>query len=459
MNLVGELIKGYRLSRVIGEGGTAIVYEGQSPTGSAVAVKILLPSIAYNPVWPKQFEREFEVVAGLGHPRIVPVYEFGIERDYVYLIQRLMNSGSLMERIDNYLLKHTDIPQIIADIANALDYAHDHGVIHLDVKPSNILFDDADQAYLCDFGIAHLLLETDIDVDHSVGTIGYSAPEIWQLNTISPQTDIYSLGIMCFQMLTGKMPFDSKTILKGMKSHISDTIPPISSILRRSDINTKELDEVLWKATASRPQDRYATAGDFAEDFLEIFAQVSDEVLWELGGQTRRRKSAEMNKVLLSIEKNQATAYELDRMDELIQKTPDQRYSRRYQHSQMQEIGDTLASMAEAQFDRARTTDILNQDLGYDENFGVSVITVTLPAMQANILNQKHGMMITEVSNGSIAQNIGLYTGDILISINYEKLETKADFDLALKSMAHRDISPILHVLRAGAVMTIAEAG
>lgn len=457
MDLVGEIIHGYRLTRVIGEGGTAIVYEGQSSDRGPVAVKVLLPSIANNPIWPKQFQREFEVVSGLGHPRIVPVYEFGIERNYVYLIQRLMPSGSLMKRIDNHMLRQTDAIQIIADIANALDYAHSRGVVHLDIKPSNILFDEANQAYLCDFGIAHLLLEGNIEIEHNVGTIGYSAPEIWQLNAISRQSDIYSLGIMCFQILTGKMPFGHKTILQGMKSHISQTIPPISTFIKRSDIDTKQLDGVLWKATAADPQVRYATAGDFAEDFLHAFSLAPDDVLWELGGQTRRRKSANMNKVLLSIEQNQATSYEIDKMDDLLKKTPDQRRSRRYQHNQMQEIGDAIADLKSTHPAKDRTTDILNYGSSHDADFGVAATMIALPNIHANILNQAHGMMITEVHSNSIAQAVGLFTGDILISINHEKLETQADFSIALKHVHHHQLAPTLQILRAGVIMTLPE--
>lgn len=452
MSLIGETIQDYRLTQIIGEGGTSTVYEGLHADGTRVAIKVLLPSIASNLVWHERFEHEFEVVAGLGHPRIVPIYQYGVEDGYVYLIQRFMESGSLQPRIDNREVTEADVVRIVADIANALDYAHDYDIIHLDVKPSNILFNDSKHANLCDFGIAHFIRENVDTIDYNnIGTIGYSAPEIWQLETLSPQTDIYSLGIMCYTLLIGHLPFENEDIVRGIKHYLSTTIPPVSHFLSGNSTHFSQLDRVLAKATAKRPAERYTSIGLFAEAFLDAFTRVSTEGLWELGGQSRRRKSKLMNKMLLGLEQEKRHDYQFETVDDVIKARTDKRHERRYQTQSMQVIGDTLAQSDYIAVDVTRAETLLSYGQFTEGNLGLLVMSMELPSPLDHQLEQAHGLMILEVEFGSQADQFGLHTGDILVKFNQTQLMSESD--LPIMREAHPE--PVLQIVRAGTICTL----
>lgn len=452
MSLIGETIQDYKLTQIIGEGGTSTVYEGLHADGTRVAIKVLLPSIATNLVWHERFEREFEVVAGLGHPCIVPVYQYGIEDGYVYLIQRFMESGSLQPRIDNRKITESDIVHIVADIANALNYAHGYGIIHLDVKPSNILFNDSKHANLCDFGIAQLIRENVDTVDYNnIGTIGYSAPEIWQLEELSPQTDIYSFGIMCYALLIGHLPFENKDIVRGVKHYLKATIPPVSHFLSGNSARFAQLDKVLAQATAKRPAERYASIGLFAEAFLDAFTKVSTEGLWELGGQSRRRKSKLMNKMLLGLEQEKRHDYRFESVDDVIKARTDKRHERRYQTQSMQAIGDTLAQSDYVAVDVTRAETLLSYGQITEGNLGLLVMAIELPPPLEQQLEQAYGLMVLEVEVGSQADQFGLYTGDILVKFNQTQLMSESDLHI----MRETHPEPVLQIVRAGTICTL----
>jgi serine/threonine protein kinase/DNA-binding XRE family transcriptional regulator len=215
-DLSGRAVKGLQLGEKIGSGGFGVVYRALQPSiEREVAVKIILPRYANNPNFIRRFEAEAQIIARLEHPYIVPLYDYWREPDAAYLIMRLLRGGSLED-----LLKKGPVPielvhQYTQQIGLALDVAHRNGVVHRDIKPTNVLLDEEANAYLADFGIAkkletfedHSLMETGA----AIGSLAYISPEQILDEPVKPQSDIYHLGIMLFEMLTGHKPFSGPT--------------------------------------------------------------------------------------------------------------------------------------------------------------------------------------------------------------------------------------------------------
>lgn len=246
----------------------ATVYLAHDPRfGRDVALKAI--GVGYNddPTFRNRFEREARTIATLEHPAIVPVYDFGEDNDQLYLVMRYMTNGTLTDRIVMGPMAGERAISIIRRIADALDHAHKNGVIHRDLKPGNILFDQYERAYLSDFGIVKLAAEgTDTDLTGSgvIGTPAYMSPE--QIHgdvVIDGRSDIYTLGVILFEMLTGRKPYRAETPVKQMMAHVMDPIPDISQFLPDfpSDCVT-----VIQKALAKEPNDRYQTAQDLTAD-------------------------------------------------------------------------------------------------------------------------------------------------------------------------------------------------
>ena len=254
----------YHIQSKIAEGGMATVYLADDPRfGRNVALKVL--SVAYKdqPAFRERFEREARTVAKLEHPAIVPVYDFGEDHDQLYLVMRYMSGGSLAERIVlQPFAPETAVP-IIRRIASALDHAHAHGVIHRDLKPANILFDQYHNAFLSDFGIVKLAAEattTGLTGSGVIGTPAYMSPEqIHGDQTIDGRSDIYTLGIILFEMLTGFKPYRADTPVKQMMAHV---LQPVPSIRKYNPLLPPDYEELMRKALAKERADRFATAED-----------------------------------------------------------------------------------------------------------------------------------------------------------------------------------------------------
>jgi serine/threonine protein kinase/DNA-binding XRE family transcriptional regulator len=209
-DLSGRAIRGYQLGEKIGAGSFGAVYRGVQPlVEREVAIKIILPQYANHPDFIRRFEAEAQLVARLEHPHIVSLYDYWREPGVAYLVMRLLRGGSIHDLIEHGPLPLDQAARLLVQMCAALQAAHRAGVVHRDLKPSNVLLDEDHNAYLADFGIAKNLGSPD---DHTqtgmiIGSPAYISPE--QINTepVRPQTDIYSLGVMVYEMLTGAKPF------------------------------------------------------------------------------------------------------------------------------------------------------------------------------------------------------------------------------------------------------------
>ncbi|MBL1131200.1 MAG: serine/threonine protein kinase, partial [Chloroflexi bacterium] len=209
------------LSKIAG-GGMAVVYLARDPrVGRQVAVKVLYEHLAQDPQIRERFKREAETIATLEHPAIVPLYDFGEEEESLYLVMRYMQGGTLAARIKEGGMPVAEIVPIMQRVGAALAEAHGQNIIHRDLKPGNILFDHTNRAYLSDFGIARLLEATMTATDAMMGTPAYMSPEqVRGPKEVDYRSDIYGLGVILFEMLTGQRPFAGDTPLEQATARI-----------------------------------------------------------------------------------------------------------------------------------------------------------------------------------------------------------------------------------------------
>jgi eukaryotic-like serine/threonine-protein kinase len=276
-DLIGQSIGGYRIESPLGEGGMAKVWRAHdTKLGRPVAIKIICPTAAMPADFVRRFEREARTVAALRHPHILKIFDYGQADHLVYLVMELIGGGSIADRMQQGRLRSDEIERWLSHIAEALDYAHRHGVIHRDMKPQNVLLDEDGNAFLTDFGIAKIVqgdvTTTSINmtgVGIVMGTPAYMAPEQWSGQPVDARTDIYALGVMLFEMLTGIVPFDGQTPFQLMFKHLNETPRPISAL--RSDLPVG-LQRVIERAMAKDPNNRYASANELVTAYRAALA-------------------------------------------------------------------------------------------------------------------------------------------------------------------------------------------
>lgn len=265
-DLTGQRLGQYILRQRIGVGGMSVVYEAfQANIKRKVAIKILPAYMAANDTNRQRFEREVELAARLEHPNILPIYDYGTETDLSYIVMRLLQGGTLQERIERYgrpPLKRG--LRIIWQVANALIYAHTHNIIHRDLKASNVLFDNHQNAYLADFGLARALAAKNniTDTGQVVGTPAYMAPEQWSGDSVDTRADIYALGILTYYVVTGVLPFDGDTPFILMHKHLHE-FPKLPSEF--SQELTREFDLAIFTALAKQAENRFGKVERFIE--------------------------------------------------------------------------------------------------------------------------------------------------------------------------------------------------
>ncbi len=249
----------------------ATVYHGYDPRFEReVAVKVLPSELLHaDPQFKLRFEREAKIIAQLEHSSIVPVYDVGEEQGQPYFVMRYMNGGSLSERIKAKIMTVEEATKILARIAPGMDEAHSKGIVHRDLKPSNILFDSKDIPYISDFGIAKLSQAQSGNVTGSaiIGTPAYMAPEQASGEAVDGRSDIYALGIILYEMLTGRQPYEADTPMAVAIKHITDPVP---HILEANPNLPNEIEAVIQAAMAKNKDERFATAGDLVEALREI---------------------------------------------------------------------------------------------------------------------------------------------------------------------------------------------
>jgi serine/threonine-protein kinase len=261
--LVGKRLGQYRIEAILGKGAMATVFKAYQPSlDRHVAIKVLPPAFAAeSPAFAKRFQREAKAIASLYHPNILPVYDFGIYRDYSYIVMRYVEGARSLSQVAPASLTTEQIVDLISQVAGALAYAHAQGVIHRDVKPSNVLL-DAGWALLSDFGLVkvHEVATQLTDVGKSIGTPAYMSPEQAKGDAIDHRTDIYSLGVMLYEMLTHTLPHDAPSSLSILLKRT--TQPPLPPRAHNPAIS-KSLEQVVLRSLAIHPAGRYESAEDF----------------------------------------------------------------------------------------------------------------------------------------------------------------------------------------------------
>jgi serine/threonine-protein kinase len=269
----------YEVISEIGRGGMATVYEANDPLfNRRVAVKMLPAELLHDPAFRTRFEREAKTVAGLDHPAIVPVYDYGEAEGRPFYIMRLMTGGSLADRIKKGPLPLPEVVRIFVRIAPGLDEAHCHGVIHRDIKPANILFDQRNDPFLSDFGIAKLSESGGLTLTGGgiIGTPAYMSPEQGRGDSdIDGRSDIYSLGVILFEMLSGRVPYESDTPMGLVVMHIT---APIPNLLEVKPELPPACQEVITRAMAKRKFLRYNTASEMARDLAAIVERKAPQL-------------------------------------------------------------------------------------------------------------------------------------------------------------------------------------
>lgn len=275
--LEGTQLGNYDVVRRIRVGGMGAVYEGRQRTafGRQVAIKVILGNYAHDRDMRRRFAREARTIAQLRHPHILPLIEFGDERGLLYLVMPFIEGGTLTGFLRRELPDLQDITTIFLQLLDAVEYAHEQGLIHRDIKSSNVLLDarrgGKPYAYLADFGLVRTAQNLELEetgqpipLDQIPGTPHYMAPEQAR-GIVTPLTDIYALGVLLFQMLTGELPYDDPDDVEVAKMHL---YAPVPSPCDLDASIPAELGEVTQKAMAKRPEQRFATIAEFRQAFL-----------------------------------------------------------------------------------------------------------------------------------------------------------------------------------------------
>lgn len=275
---IGTEVAGFRIESVLGQGGMGTVYvaEQSSPTRKVV-LKLLRPELSRDEAFRRRFVHESEAAASTEHPNIVPIYAAGETDGLLYIAMRYVDGDDLRERIGQTGPLAADRAiEIVSQVAAALDAAHARGLVHRDVKPSNILLDANGNAYLSDFG---LIKRSEVDTGLTetgqfMGSIDYCAPEQIRGDEVDGRVDVYSLGCVLFEAVSGRPPFKRETEVATLYAHLEQEPPALSSVATGSP---RDLDGVVASALAKDPSERYATAGAFAREARRAAGVTSGE--------------------------------------------------------------------------------------------------------------------------------------------------------------------------------------
>ena len=268
-DIIGRELGPYTIIDQIGHGGMAAVYRAkQHSVDREVAIKILPPSMTLIDGFQERFYREVDIISHLQHPHILPVYDFGEQDGLAYIVMAFITGGTLSGLIQQGPIDPARTSTLITQIASALDYAHGQGIMHRDLKPGNVLLDPQGNAYLADFGLAKVTDSgSGLTGTGMIGTPAYMAPELADPGHATSQVDVYALTVMLFQMLSGRLPFNTDSALGMMMAHTSKPVP---SLQEANPDLPGELQAIMERGMAKSPADRYPTAGSIASDLEAV---------------------------------------------------------------------------------------------------------------------------------------------------------------------------------------------
>jgi serine/threonine protein kinase/ligand-binding sensor domain-containing protein len=276
---IGKRLGAYQIVEQIGQGGMATVFKAYQPSVDRyVAIKILPNRFAEDESFVGRFTQEARTLARLEHSHILPVHDYGEEEGTTYLVMRYVKAGTLKDLIAREgPMELKEAARILGQVGRALDYAHSQGVVHRDIKPSNILIDQQGNTFLTDFGIAKLVAETAQFTASGaiIGTPAYMAPEQSMGRPVDYLCDIYSLGVVLYEMVTGRVPFEAETPLAVLLKHINDPLPMPRQT--RPDL-PERVELVILKAMAKVPEDRFESAQDMVDALAEAVAAPPTEI-------------------------------------------------------------------------------------------------------------------------------------------------------------------------------------
>ncbi len=281
-DLGGQTLGRYQIIERLGRGGMADVYKAYQPgLDRYVAVKVLHPHLSEDPDFVTRFQREAKTVAALRHPHIVQVFDFDSQNDRYFMVMEYIEGGRTLKEVLNDLadrgerlpLPHT--LDICAKLADALDYAHGQGMVHRDIKPANVLLPTIDNPVLSDFGIARIIGQTGLTASGAmIGTPAYMSPEQGRGEKADERTDIYALGIVLYEMMTGQPPYDADTPYGVILKHINDPLVPPHKFVEKLP---QSVERVVLKSLAKDPLDRYPSAGAMRDAVLRA-REDQDEI-------------------------------------------------------------------------------------------------------------------------------------------------------------------------------------
>lgn len=264
-DLSGKQLGKYQVVEAFGEGGMAKVYKGYQPSMDRnVALKILPRHLANDPAFLTRFEREAKMVAKMQHPHILPVFDYGEDDLNTFLVMPFVQTGTLADELKTGMPPLDRVAEVVGQVCSALAYAHARGIIHRDIKPTNVLIDESANCLLTDFGIAKMV-EATVQLTQAgtaIGTPAYMSPEQIEGEELDPRSDIYSLGIVLYEMVTGRPPYRAETPPAIFLKHLNAALP------MPREFNTKlpeAVQRVVLKALAKDRQDRFKTADEMAE--------------------------------------------------------------------------------------------------------------------------------------------------------------------------------------------------
>lgn len=275
-DLIGTTLGRYELQSRLGRGGMAEVYRAYQPSlDRLVAIKVLHPFLGEDPEFKARFEREARSVAQLRHQNIVHVYDFDFDadRDLYYMVMEYIDGPTLRTRLreldeQGQRMSLAEATRITHRLAGAVAYAHSRGMAHRDIKPANVMLDSDNRVVLTDFGIARMVSGPSMTASGSlVGTPAYMSPEQGLGQIGDHRSDIYSLGVVFYQLLTGVMPYDADTPIAVVLKHVNEPLPPPREV--NPDI-PESLERILYHALEKAPEDRYQTAEEFISDLEAI---------------------------------------------------------------------------------------------------------------------------------------------------------------------------------------------